>query len=165
MRLVRILKHLVLPHWLVRRDFPPRTLDAIAAAITESERHHAGELRFVVEADLPLHALWQDVSPRMRASDVFAQLRVWDTDHNCGVLIYVQWIDHAVEILADRGISARVPPAEWEAICRKLEAAFRRGEYHAGALAAIARVDALLREHFPASGRTRNELPNHPVLL
>ena len=165
MDIARALKHLVLPHWLARRDFPQRTLDAIERAIAASEARHAGELRFVVEASLPLHVLWRNGTPRARAAEVFAQLRVWDTEHNCGVLIYVQWVDHAVEILADRGIAARVPQAEWEAVCRTMEAAFRRGEYHAGSLAAIDRVGALLREHFPRSPDDRNELPDRPMVL
>lgn len=165
MRLSRMLKHLAMPHWFARRDFPKRTLDAIEHAITASETQHAGELRFVVEAGLPLVALWHDTSPRARAADVFSQLRVWDTEHNCGVLIYVQWVDHAVEILADRGIAARVPQAEWEAICHAMEAAFKRGEYRDGALAAIERASALLRGHFPATRGSRNELPDKPVVL
>lgn len=165
MNVWRVLKHLALPNWLVRRDFPKATLNAIEAAIANSEARHAGELRFVVEGGLPLPELLRNRSPRRRAADVFAQARVWDTELNCGVLIYVQWVDHAVEILADRGIAARVPQTEWNAVCRTMEAAFRHGDYRGGSLAAIERVDVLLREHFPVAPGDRNELPNRPLML
>ena len=162
---MRILKHLFVPHWLVRRAFPKATLDAIEQAVATSEKQHTGELRFVIEGDLPLHELWHNRSPRQRAVDLFSQLRVWDTEHNCGILIYVQWLDHAVEILADRGIAARVPQAEWDAICREMEAAFRHGDYKAGSVAAITRASALLAQHFPASLQDRNELPDKPLVI
>ena len=161
----RIFKHLLMPHWLVRRAFPAATLTAIEHAVAASERLHAGELRFVVEGGLPWHELWQHHSPRQRAVDLFSQLRVWDTEHNCGILIYVQWVDHAVEILADRGIAARVPQVEWNAVCREMEAAFKRGDYQDGALAAIAHASDLLATHFPMAAGDRNELPDKPLVL
>jgi uncharacterized membrane protein len=162
---LRIFKHLLLPHWLVSRDFPAATLTAIEQAVAASEKLHTGELRFVVEGGLPLHDLWHDRSPRQRAADLFSQLRVWDTEHNCGILIYVQWVDHAVEILADRGIAARVPQAEWDAICREMEAAFKKRDYRGGALAAVERASALLGQHFPMTAEDRNELPDKPLLI
>ncbi len=128
-----------------------------------------GEVRFAIETALPLAALWHGLSPRARALQVFAHLRIWDTHHNNGVLIYVLRADRAVEIVADRGISASVKTAEWEAICRDVERQFRAGRFAEGALAAVAGVAQLLGRHFPAeaggeAGST-NELPNQPVLL
>ena len=162
---IRVFKHLLVPQWLVRRAFPSATLSAIEHAVTASEKRHTGELRFVAEGGLPWHELWQNHSPRQRAADLFSQLRVWDTEHNCGILIYVQWVDHAVEILADRGIAARVPQSEWDAICREMEAAFKRGDYEGGALAAIARASSLLATHFPMTAGDRNELSDKPLVL
>ena len=164
MNLIRVIKHLFVPHWLVGRTFPKPALTAIEHAIAVSEKQHTGELRFVVEGGLPLEYLWHH-KPRQRAEDLFAELRVWDTGHNCGILIYVQWVDHAVEILADRGIAARVPQAEWDAICRSMEAAFKRGDYKAGALVAIERASRLLATHFPSSGGGPNELSDRPLVL
>jgi uncharacterized membrane protein len=97
--------------------------------------------------------------------DLFSQLRVWDTDENSGILIYLQLVDHRVEILADRGIAARVPQAEWDAICRAMEASFRRGEWRQGALQAVARAGELLARHFPAGVSNPNELPDQPLVL
>jgi len=165
MNLARSLKHLIAPHWLTRRTFPAASLAAIEAAVAAAEKRHAGELRFVVEGGLPLAELWRDLSPRERAQDLFARLRVWDTEHNNGVLIYLQLIDRQVEIIADRGIAARVPPAQWEAVCRGMEQAFRHGAYRDGAVAAVERIGAILAEHFPAGAEERNELPDQPLLI
>ena len=96
---------------------------------------------------------------------MFAELRVWDTGHNSGVLIYVQLADRRVEIVADRGINARVAQAEWDAICRTLETAYRDGAFEHGSLAAIAEISALLRRHFPAADMNPDELPNRPAVL
>ncbi len=168
MRLSRLLKHLIAPHWLTHRAFPRVSRDAIEDAVAAAERHHRGELRFVVEAGLPLNDLLHNVSPRQRAIEVFSHLRVWDTEDNSGVLIYVQLIDRRVEIIADRGISARVAQVEWDAVSRGMEAAFRTGAYGRGAVTAIDSVGRLLAEHFPAaagSAENPNELPDRPVLL
>ena len=97
--------------------------------------------------------------------EVFAQLRVWDTEENSGVLIYVQLIDHCIEIVADRGISAKVNQSEWSAICSAMQAAFYDGNYEHGSLEAIEAITALLQKHFPADGENLNELPNQPVRL
>ena len=167
MKLKRILKHLLAPHWLARRAFPPPAMKAIEAAIAASERQHASQLRFVVEVGLPLADLWRGVSARERATEVFSRLRVWDTEHNSGVLIYVQLIDRRVEILADRGIAARVEQHEWDAICRGMEQAFRSKDFQRGVVGAIEKASKLLISHFPSSsGNDKfNELPDAPVVL
>ncbi|KAF0165387.1 MAG: hypothetical protein FD157_1374 [Rhodocyclaceae bacterium] len=165
MKLSWALKHLLLPDWFVQRVFARADLASIGAAVTACEQSHRGELRFVVEGALPLSALWRDLSPRDRAVELFSQLRVWDTDENSGILIYVQLVDHRVEILADRGIAARVPQAEWDAICRAMEASFRRGEWRQGALQAVTRAGELLARHFPAGENNPNELPDQPLVI
>lgn len=165
MKLSRIFKHLLLPDWWVRRVFTRADLADIGAAIASCERTHRGELRFVVEGPLHLSTLWRDGSPRERAVDLFATLRIWDTEENSGILIYVQLVDRRVEILADRGIAARVPQAEWDLICRGMEASFRQGEWRRGALQAVTRGGELLASHFPASGANPNELPDQPLVI
>lgn len=169
MKLARIFRHLVAPHWLARRAFSPASLRAIQAAVAAAEKYHAGELRFVVEAGLPFVDLWRGVSPRERAMELFSRLRVWDTAQNSGVLIYVQLIDRRVEIVADRGIALHVAQEQWESVCRGMEGSFRSGAYGPGALAAIARIGELLAEHFPAHpgglAPPHNELPDRPLIL
>lgn len=165
MKLRRLLSHLLLPDWWRRRVFAAADLAAIGAAIAAGERRHRGELRFVAEASLAPAALWRQQSPRDRAADLFAQLRVWDTAENSGILIYVQLADRRVEILADRGISACVAQAEWDAICRSMEQCFRRGQWREGALQVVARATELLVAHFPAATDNPNELPDQPLML
>ena len=165
MNLKRTAKHLVTPAWVVRRAFPGAALERIGQAIRASERTHTGELRFAIEASLHPGALLRGQSPRARAEEVFAQLRVWDTGANSGVLIYVQLVDRRIEIVADRGISEKVQQSEWNAICRGMETAFRERRFEQGALKAVARVTRLLEQHFPARGENPDELPDKPVVL
>lgn len=165
MSIARLMKHLLTPPWLARRPFGRALVDEIGCAVAVSESRHCGELRFVVEGPLPMAQAWHGVSARQRAAELFASQGVWDTEENSGILIYLQLVDRRVEILADRGIAARVPQAEWDAICRAMEAAFKTGDYRGGALAAVARASNLLVEHFPAAAANPNELPDQPLVL
>jgi uncharacterized membrane protein len=164
MRLSRVLRHLLLPDWW-RSVIHAPTWRRSAPRSQPASRTHRGELRFVVEGPLPLASLWQDSTSRRRAIELFASQRVWDTEENSGILIYVQLVDRRVEILADRGIAARVAQAEWDAICRAMEASFRKGEWRQGALQAVARAGELLARHFPARQSNPNELPDQPLVL
>jgi uncharacterized membrane protein len=159
------LRHLFAPPWRVRRAFPPAVLDRIENAIMASETRHRGEIRFVVEGALDFLPVARGLAPRARALEAFSMLRVWDTEENSGVLIYVQLVDHDIEIVADRGIASRIAQGEWEAICRRMEEAFRAGRFEDGSLAAIADVTELLARHFPAAGRNADELPDRPIVL
>ncbi|MFZ2269839.1 MAG: TPM domain-containing protein [Azonexus sp.] len=165
MSIRRVFRHLLAPPWLAARRFSSLLVAEIGAAVVVAEASQRGEIRFVVEGPLPFGDLWQGRSARQRAADLFARLGVWDTEENSGVLIYVQLVDRQVEILADRGIAAKVAHAEWEAICRAMETAFKAADYRQGALAAIRRVGELLAEHFPAGAENPNELPDLPLLL
>ena len=165
----RLIRHAVATHWRTRVLFPSATLDAIEKAIARAERTHAGEIRFAIETALaPLHIL-NDTAPRARALEVFAHLRVWDTEHNNGVLIYVQVADRDVEIVADRGFEGRVSPAEWAAVCRLMEEHFRAGRFEAGSIAGVDAIGSLLTRHFPpnlkAVSQSHNQLPDRPTLL
>lgn len=165
MKLGRLFKHLLTPAWWVRRPFDRATLDEIQAAVQAAEAGHRGELRFVVEGPLPLAVLWRGESTRQRATELFSRLRVWDTEENSGILIYLQLVDRRVEILADRGISARVPQEVWDQICRGMELAFKDGDYRRGALEAVTEAARLLIQCFPLDGEDSNELPNRPLML
>jgi uncharacterized membrane protein len=165
MNIQRVLSHLVMTHWQVSLAFPQQTLIAIEHAIKASETAHVGEIRFVVEGALDGKSLLQGKSARERALDVFSQLRIWDTEHNNGVLIYLLLADRDVEIVADRGIHSKLGSREWESICHGMEAAFRRADYKGGAIGGIQAVAQHLMQHFPASASGRNELPDEPVVL
>lgn len=165
MNLKRLLKHALMPPWLVRRTFSPAVMRRVEDAVKKSEQTHRGELCVAVEASLDLEPLLRGQSPRARAEEVFSQLRVWDTAENSGVLLYVNWTDRNIEIVADRGISARVTQTEWEAICQVIEQSFRAGQFEAGLLEGIRRITRLLAEHFPAASGNADELGNRPVIL
>ncbi len=165
MDLMRIGKHLLIPDWWAHRTFSRAALDRITAAVRESEKSHRGELCFVIEGDLDLSALLRGITPRQRAEELFSQMRVWDTEENSGVLIYVQLIDHAIEIVADRGINGKAAQAEWDQICLKMQEAFYAGNYEEGAFTAIDAITMLLQRHFPAGDDNEDELPNRPVRL
>lgn len=161
----RIARHLVMTHWKVRRAFPGEALSAIDRAIKASEAAHVGEIRFAVEGALDIAPLFRGQTARERAIDVFSMLRIWDTERNNGVLIYLLLADRDVEIVADRGIHAKVGAKGWETICRAMETAFRQGDFKEGVIEGIEAVTRHLVEHFPASGDDRNELPDKPVVL
>ncbi|MFL9500888.1 TPM domain-containing protein [Rhodopseudomonas palustris] len=161
----RIGKHLFTSRGAVHRAFSPDVFDAIERAIKASETRHVGQIRFVVEGALDGAPLFRDQPVRERALDIFSQLRIWDTEHNNGVLIYLLLADRNVEIIADRGIDGRVSADTWEAICREMEAEFREGRFEQGVLRGIDRITAHLAEHFPRSGPSPNEIPDAPVVV
>jgi uncharacterized membrane protein len=165
MGIARIGKHLLHHHWWQRRYFPPKVLAAIEAAIKAGEATHSGQVRFVVEGALDGAPLFRGQSARGRALDIFGQLRIWDTAHNNGVLIYLLLADRDVEIVADRGIDAKVSAAGWEAICRDMETDFRSGQFKAGIIKGIAAVSRELARSFPPDAHPRNELPDKPIMI
>ncbi len=165
MNVKRIMKHLLATDGQVGRAFPSGALNKIEAAIKASESAHAGEIRFAVEGGLDGAPLFKGQSARDRAIELFSQLRVWDTEHNTGVLIYLLLADRAVEIVADRGIHAKVDAQEWSQVCRQMEAAFRQSNFEAGVVSGVQAVTQHQVKHFTAGSRNANELPDKPVVL
>ncbi|HYW62059.1 MAG TPA: TPM domain-containing protein [Bradyrhizobium sp.] len=165
MSIRRIGRHLLANRSRVRKAFPPRSLHAIEQAIKASEAVHSGQIRFVVEGALDGAPLLRNQSAQARALDLFSHLRIWDTAHNNGVLIYLLLADRDVEILADRGVHAKVGAAEWRAICAMMEAEFGKDHCEAGVLKGIAAVTRHLAKHFPKHGGGTNELPDAPVVM
>ena len=161
----RITRHLLQHHWRARQVFPQDVLDRIEQAIKQGEATHSGQVRFVVEGALDGRPLFRNQPARERALDVFSHLRIWDTAHNNGVLIYLLLADRDVEIIADRGIDAKVGAAGWEAICRAMEAEFRAGQFERGVTSGIAAVSRELAMHYPPGGAHPNELPDKPVVI
>lgn len=165
MGIARIGKHLLANRSRVNRAFSKTSLDAIEQVIKASEATHAGQIRFVVEGALDGRPLFHDQSAHERALDLFSRLRIWDTAHNSGVLIYVLLADRNVEIVADRGIDAAVGHAVWQQICTAMEVEFGKGRFEQGVIAGIQAVTAHLAMHFPKGRGGRNELPDAPLVL
>lgn len=165
MNFTRTLKHLSVGRAVVHRCFSMATLQLIERTIAEAEQTHAGQIRFAVESALSLQALLVNQSARERAIEVFSRLRVWDTEHNNGVLIYLLLADRKVEIVADRGVHAQLGQAVWESVCKEMEIAFRQGKFEEGVLNGIRRVGVHLSRHYPPIGTKVNELPDQAVIL
>ncbi|MDM4768108.1 TPM domain-containing protein [Pelomonas sp. SE-A7] len=166
-RLQRLLKHRSLDALDARRALGPAALEALKERIEASERLHSGELRVVVEAGLPLSYLMRDATARERAVNLFGKLRVWDTEHNNGVLIYLLLAEHRIELLADRGLMGEIDGLTWQRLVERMREQFRAGRFEDGLIEAVEAVSELLVEHFPrAAGEANpNELPDEPLLL
>jgi uncharacterized membrane protein len=165
MSIKRIGKHLLQHRWRERRIFPPQALAEIERAIKAGEQTHSGQVRFAVEGALDGKPLFKNQPARERALDIFSQLRIWDTAHNNGVLIYLLLADRQVEIVADRGIDAKVGAAGWERICTAMQADFKAGNFTGGVVKGIAAVSQQLAAHFPKHGAGPNELSDKPVVI
>ncbi len=165
-KLTRMLRHGWLDEDDARRVLGPVALKRIEERVHASERLHSGEIRVCVEAGLPFGYLWRDLGARDRAITLFGKLRVWDTEHNNGVLIYLLLAEHRIEIVADRGLNRHVDAAAWQAIADGMGDAFRERRFEDGLAAAVDAVDALLRRYFPlAPGDANpNELPDAPLV-
>jgi uncharacterized membrane protein len=168
-RLARLVRH----RWAegaLRRAFPPALVERLARRVAASERRHTGQIRICVEGGLPMSYLWRGANARERAVSLFGKQRVWDTEANNGVLIYLLQADHAIEIVADRGLARHVAPDSWETMVAQMGASFRDGRHEEGLTQALSEVSALLVQYFPASaepdtdGARDNELPDHPVI-
>jgi uncharacterized membrane protein len=165
-RWLRILRHRLLDDTDTRRAIGPEVVERLRERVASSERHHSGEIRICVEAGLPLSYLWRGLAARDRAITMFGKLRVWDTEHDNGVLIYLLLAEHAIEIVADRGLNRHVGADEWARIVAGMRDAFRARQYEQGLSAAIDAVDAMLARHFPLAPTQANpnELPDEPLL-
>jgi uncharacterized membrane protein len=165
----RLWKHLWLDQSAVRRVLPDAALDRLEAVVAEAERGHGGEIRLCVEAAFPFSLVWQGVTPRERAVSMFSQLRVWDTERNIGVLVYLLLADRAIEVVADRGLARGMAAADWEPVMAPLRAALRAGEVERGLAQAVVTVGTLLRARFPQSEDEQvediDELPNRPHVI
>ena len=162
---IRLMKHLLLPDWLVHVRFKKSQMQQITDAISASEKLHDGEIRFAVEASLPLSYLLKNRTARDRAVDVFSRLRIWDTEYNNGVLIYFLLADNDFEIIVDRGLSAKLNPKVWQVIAQTMEQHCKTGDFTGAALVGVLTVTQLQIQYFPYSGKKTNELVNDVVIV
>lgn len=157
-------------HWFttkrrVRQVFTPAVIQSIESVIAEGERLHRAEVRLIIEHSLTTTAVLARVRPRQRALELFGRYRIWDTEENCGVLVYVNMADRAVEIVPDRAVMRLITRDEWGAVCDILTSGFAQGEFRESTASAIHQLNALLQRHYPAAGTHPNQLPNQPIVL
>lgn len=163
----RLWQHCLHPRFRVAKYFPAGDLQRISRQINASEQKHQGQIRFVVESSLPAAAVLKNLDTRTRALQWFGELGVWDTEKNCGVLVYVSFADHAVEVVADRGINQKVDGAVWQRVCEIMRTDFQKGSFVAGLEKGLAEVDDILSSHFPRGSDIAgpgNELSDEVVL-
>ena len=161
----RWLTHAFMPPWRWRLPFPEAVLKDIEKAVKRSESQHRGELRFAIENSLAPGWVWHGMTARHRASEIFSNLRVWDTEENSGVLIYILLADREVHILADRGIHQCVDQSEWDRIAQIMQNEFAKGDFRQGSVQGIEAITTLLATYFPANSENTDELPNRPVII
>lgn len=161
----RLLQNVFTGWFRMSQWFPKETLTHIRDVIAEGERGHAGEICFAVEARYSLGAVFNGLQTRNRANQLFSILRVWDTQDNSGVLLYLQLAERRVELIADRGIAARVESTQWQKICDEFTADISNGPADVAVLACIDKINTLLIQNFPAHEDNPRELPDEPVVL
>jgi uncharacterized membrane protein len=161
----RLWRHLVTTKHTARRLFPAASLQAIQSAIAAGEVTHRAEVRVIIEAALPLAFVLQGGTARRRAVELFTHYRVWDTEENCGLLLYINLADHKVEIVADRGVDRAVGKKDWQAVCQTVTSGFSAGVYHDSVPAALVQLNLLLTGHYPQIGAHHNQLSDKPVML
>ena len=173
-KLKLLLRHLWLDVSDTRRAIPPDMVHRLAERVAASEKRHSGQIRICVEASLPSSYLWRldrdntlGNLTRQRAVMMFGKLGVWDTEHNNGALVYVLLAEHAIEIVADRGLMRHVDAAQWQAMVARMASAFREKHYEDGLTQALEETSAVLVSHFgqtDTSSSHPNELPDTPLL-
>jgi uncharacterized membrane protein len=161
----RVFRHAITTQALARRYFPAEARERLQEAITRGEAKHRAEVRLIIEAAMPLRKVWRGMSTRQRALDLFGTFRVWDTEENNGVLLYLNMADRKAELIADRAAAKAITDAEWQAICTTMLTWFKRGAHEQGAGNAINAIHVELTEAFPANGQTENTQPDAPVML
>ncbi|WCL47643.1 TPM domain-containing protein [Leptospira sp. GIMC2001] len=165
MNVKRFFKHLFITQSHSKKYFPQASLDKIKAVITESEKKHDAEIVFAIESSIQPIAAMQNYSARSRSIDVFSQLRVWDTEANNGVLVYLLLADHDIEIVADRGINKVAGEHFWEEVCKKMEENFRNGNFETGVIEGINMITDILAKYYPKNNKKSNEIPDSPVVM
>ncbi len=163
--LKRLWRHLTTTQASGRRAFPKEVLADIQQTIAEGERLHRAEVRLIIEPAMPLDDVLENLHPRARARMLFSDYRVWDTEENCGVLIYLNLADHQVEIVADRGVGRLVQPEEWQAVCDTMIGHLKRGAFRDSTVAALSQLNELLHRKLPATGERVNQLSDKPIIL
>lgn len=139
--------------------------DGLTQKVTQAELGHRGEVFLVIENQLPIWQSYQ-MDCRERALNLFSHYRVWDTEENTGVLVYMNVCEHDLEIVADRGINSHVSPTVWQAMCEKAVSSMAQEKYEQSLSDLLDEIGQLLRqyyylEHDPSG----NELSDSVVFL
>lgn len=97
---------------------------------------------------------------RRRAFEQFVGKGLTGTHDRAGVLIYASLQDRCAELIADKGIDAKVEPGAWQKIIAKLISDIKAGRSTDGFVSAIQECGDHLARHFPPQSPNPNELPD-----
>ena len=162
-------------HTLLRRlgylFYRPKWLEAegqarIERAVSKAEGGHRGELVVLIERSVPLFSGF--AQSRQRAVEHFSTLRVWDTEANTGVLIYLCLSERSLEVVVDRGLDAVAPAEHWQMLCEEALEHFRAKDPLRGLEGLIERIGADFKAFDagqPIQDPKGNELSNQPVVI
>lgn len=161
----RLLHHLATPSFVARRAFPSATLTEIENIIATGEKTHRAEIRVIIETALSFSEIVEKKLSRTRALELFGLYKIWNTEENTGILIYINLADRKVEIVTDRGINEKIPPVKWQTICTRMAQQFREKHFHDGIATALKEINGMLQTHFPCENKRTNVLPDSPIIL
>jgi uncharacterized membrane protein len=150
-----------------RRHFNSQNKALLSESVRQAELGHRGEIRLVIESQMAITLVRRQQTARQRALTWFSDLRVWDTEGNTGILLYLLLSEKKIEIVADRGIAGKVPQLQWDGICEQLRTQLAAEQVVDGLSKAVQEFGSLLRQHFPITDPDDNpdELSNELVFI
>ncbi|TGK00164.1 hypothetical protein EHQ53_04960 [Leptospira langatensis] len=150
---------------LLRKYFSSKDLKEIKSAVTDSEKSHRGEIRIAIETKLSLYQVLFGKTAKERSVEMFSFLRVWDTEENTGILVYLLLSEKKILILADRGIYKKIGQDRLNEISHKIGTGLKSGKAKEAIVEGIRELSSDLKKHFPAKGKNPNELPDEPFIV
>lgn len=148
----------IFPFSKPKQIFTEEETRRIVSAIRTSEQKTSGEIRVYVEAKNPL------VSSLERAAEVFTDLKMEQTEHRNGVLLYIAHKHHEVALFADEGIYKNAGKDFWESEVKKMIANFKDNLLPEGIIHCVLDVGNVLAAAFPYHATDdKNELPDDIV--
>ena len=148
-----------------KRYFTKQDQYEIAQAVQQAEQGHVGEIQVVIEGRIPATQAYQQ-NAYMRARQLFAELGVWDTQLNSGVLLYLNLCERKVEIVIDRGLQQATEQQVWDEICQKIVTDLAQQKFRVAVINGVNEIGQVLNHFYSHSkGDLGNELPDSPIVL
>lgn len=130
----------------------------IVEAVRNAEKRTSGEVRVFIEPKNPL------VNPLERAALIFKKLKMEETDHRNGVLLYIASKHKELALYGDKGIHEKVGSTFWEKEVHVMLEYFKDDNLVDGMVNCIAHIGETLTEKFPfIPTEDKNELPDDIV--
>jgi len=102
---------------------------------------------------------------RRRSLRHFVESNAYDTVDRTGVLLFISILERRVELIADKGINAKVAPDSWDRIVSSLVRGIREKNTVEAVITAVQEIGVILSEHVPPRKNDENELSDGPSEL